>query len=128
MFSEDKVTEIFCLADEFCKFFDAQQEKSMLEAPQDGKRRRRKPNRMSDAEIILIMIIFHSGATNASNITIWNMSASIWHICFHGGYPTIDLWNWKGSIVPLDHIHQNRIVGNMYRHQLCGFHSLACMP
>ena len=22
MFSEDKVTEIFCLADEFCKFFD----------------------------------------------------------------------------------------------------------
>ena len=50
MFSEDKVTEIFCLADEFCKFFDAQQENSMLEAQQDGKRRRRKPNRMSDAE------------------------------------------------------------------------------
>ena len=38
MFSEDKVTEIFCLADEFCKFFDEQQEKSMLEAPVDGKR------------------------------------------------------------------------------------------
>ena len=61
MFSEDKVTEIFCLADEFCKFFDAQQEKSMLEAPQDGKRHRRKPNRMSDAEIIVILIHFHSG-------------------------------------------------------------------
>ena len=30
MFSEDKFTETFCLADEFCKFFDAQQEKSML--------------------------------------------------------------------------------------------------
>ena len=60
MFSEGKVTEIFCLADEFCKFFDAQQEKSMLEAPQDGKRRRRKPNRMSDAEIIVILIHFHS--------------------------------------------------------------------
>ncbi len=61
MFSEDKVTEFFCLADEFCKFFDAQQEKSMLETPQDGKRRRRKPNRMSDAEIIVILIHFHSG-------------------------------------------------------------------
>ena len=61
MFSEDKVTEIFCLADEFCKFFDAQQEKSMLKAPQDGKRHRRKPNRMSDAEIIVILIHFHSG-------------------------------------------------------------------
>ena len=61
MFSEDKITEIFCLADEFCKFFDAQQEKSMLGAPQDGKRHRRKPNRMSDAEIIVILIHFHSG-------------------------------------------------------------------
>ena len=61
MFSEDKVTEIFCLADEFCKFFDAQQEKSMLKAPVDGKRHRRKPNRMSDAEIIVILINFHSG-------------------------------------------------------------------
>ena len=50
MFSGDKITEIFCLADEFCKFFDAQQEKYMLKAPQDGKRHRRKPNRMSDAE------------------------------------------------------------------------------
>ena len=23
MFTEDKVTEIFCMADDFCKFFDA---------------------------------------------------------------------------------------------------------
>ena len=61
MFSEDKVTEIFYLADEFCKFFDAQQEKSMLESPKDGKKHRRKPNRLSDAEIIVILIHFHSG-------------------------------------------------------------------
>ena len=33
----------------------------MLETPQDGKRHRRKPNRMSDAEIIVILIHFHSG-------------------------------------------------------------------
>jgi hypothetical protein len=44
MFSEDKVTEIFCLADEFCKFFDTKQEKTMLSSPTDGKRHRRKPN------------------------------------------------------------------------------------
>ena len=23
MFTEDKITEIFCMADDFCKFFDA---------------------------------------------------------------------------------------------------------
>ena len=61
MFSEDKVTEIFYLADEFCKFFNVQQEKSMLESPNDGRKHRRKPNRMSDAEIIVILIHFHSG-------------------------------------------------------------------
>lgn len=31
---------------------------------------------------------------------------------------------WKGNPVSLNHIHQNRTVGNVYRHQLCGFHSL----
>jgi len=24
MFTEDKITEIFCIADDFCNFFDAQ--------------------------------------------------------------------------------------------------------
>ena len=38
-----------------------QQEKSMLEAPKDGRKHRCKPNRMSDAEIIVILIHFHSG-------------------------------------------------------------------
>ena len=56
MFSEDKVTEIYCLADEFCKFFDAQQEKSMLKAPVDGKRHRRKPNRMSNTGYAISLI------------------------------------------------------------------------
>ena len=46
MFTEGKITEIFYLADEFSKFFDAEQEKPMLSAPQDGKKRRCKPNRM----------------------------------------------------------------------------------
>ena len=50
MFTEGKVTEIFYLADEFCKFFDAEQEKPMLSAPQDGKKRRCKPNRISEIE------------------------------------------------------------------------------
>lgn len=42
MFTESKVSEIFYLADEFCKFFDAEQEKSMLSAPQEWKKHHRK--------------------------------------------------------------------------------------
>ena len=56
MFTEGKVTEIFYLADEFCKFFDAEQEKPMLSAPQDGKKHRCKPNRMSEIEAELEFI------------------------------------------------------------------------
>ena len=59
MFSESKVTEIYCMVDDFCKEFVLQQEKFMIE---DKKtRHRNKPNRMSDAEIMVVLILFHSG-------------------------------------------------------------------
>ena len=81
MLTADKVTEIFYLADEFCKFFDAEQEKSMLSASQDGKKHRCKPNRMSDAEIIVILIHFHSGGSVVSSIIISSIYAYIASTC-----------------------------------------------
>lgn len=59
MFSESKVTEIYCLADDFCKEFAVQQEKYMIE--DKSRPHRNTPNRMSDAEIMVILILFHSG-------------------------------------------------------------------
>ena len=48
MFPASKVTEIYCMADDFCKEFTLQQEKYMII---DRKtKHRNKPNRMSDAE------------------------------------------------------------------------------
>ena len=32
MITEDKVTEIFCIADDFCKVFDAQMEKYTIKS------------------------------------------------------------------------------------------------
>ena len=61
MFSEAKVTEIYCLADDFCKEFAKYQENHMLHTVHKSGKHRNKPNRMSDAEIMLIMILFHSG-------------------------------------------------------------------
>ena len=61
MFSEAKVTEIYCLADDFCKEFAKYQEKDMFSTSSKDGKHRNKPNRMSDAEIMLIMILFHSG-------------------------------------------------------------------
>lgn len=47
MFSEAKVTEIYCIADDFCKEFVIQQEKYMIK--DIFHKHRNKPNRMSDA-------------------------------------------------------------------------------
>ena len=48
------------MADDFCKEFTFQQEKYMIE---DKKtKHRNNPNRMSDAEIMVILILFHSSA------------------------------------------------------------------
>ena len=59
MFSEAKVTEIYCLVDDFCKEFAKHQEKHMFSRSSTSGKHRNKPNRMSDAEIMLIMILFH---------------------------------------------------------------------
>lgn len=58
MITEDKVTEIFCIADDFCKQFDKEITKHSLKSPAGTPTRRRK-RRMSDAEFITILICFH---------------------------------------------------------------------
>lgn len=57
MLTENKVTELFCMADDFCKFFDAMMQKYTLKS--DNKRRYHRDSTMSKAEIMLIMILFH---------------------------------------------------------------------
>ena len=58
MFTEDKITEIFCIADDFCNFFDAQMKKYTFKS--DKKRQYHRDGRMSKAEVMMIMILFHS--------------------------------------------------------------------
>ena len=49
MITEDKVTEIFCIADDFCKVFDAQMGKYTIKS--NTKRRYHREFTMSKAEI-----------------------------------------------------------------------------
>ena len=49
MFTEDKITEIFCIADDFCNFFDAQMKKYTFKS--DKKRQYHREGRMSKAEV-----------------------------------------------------------------------------
>ena len=57
MITEDKVTELFCMADDFCKFFDAMMTKYTLKS--STKRQYHRGFTLSKAEIMLILILFH---------------------------------------------------------------------
>lgn len=61
MISRDKVTEIFCIIDEFCKFFEAENAEKLL-ITSDERRRRRRSASMSDSEIMTILLLFHFGS------------------------------------------------------------------
>jgi len=55
-FTEDKITEIFYLADEFCKEFEAYLSSKII-----GNKPKRKPT-MTVSEVVTITILFHSGS------------------------------------------------------------------
>ncbi len=57
MLTDGKVTELFCMADDFCNFFDSQMEKySICDV---RKHRYHRACRMSKSEVMLIIILFH---------------------------------------------------------------------
>lgn len=58
MLSIDKITEIFCLVDDFCKEIETVKEGHILIENGPKKQRIRK-FKMSDSEVITILIIFH---------------------------------------------------------------------
>ena len=55
MISYSKITEIFCVIDEFCKEYDQIVEKSLLGNPP------KRPPIMSKSEILTISVLFHLG-------------------------------------------------------------------
>lgn len=64
MITVDKVTEVFCVIDEFCKNIDAELENNLLCRPAigDGKRHRKRKGQMSDSEIMTIIVCYHFGS------------------------------------------------------------------
>jgi hypothetical protein len=62
LLTKDKITEIFCAADEFCKeYAHVIKETRSLPSADDKKRRNRK-HEMSDSEIMTILMLYHFGS------------------------------------------------------------------
>ncbi len=57
----DKITEIFCFVDDFCIEFEKAKEDHALET-NTLKKKRNRSSKMSDSEVITIMIAFHYGS------------------------------------------------------------------
>ena len=57
MTTDYKVTELFCIIDEFCKHFDAENAGNLLE-DNSGVKRRRHQASLSDSEIMPILVVF----------------------------------------------------------------------
>lgn len=60
MIAVDKVIEIFCIADDFCREYSSEVQKHQVES-KDGKKRRNRPCSLSDSEIVAILVCFHFG-------------------------------------------------------------------
>jgi len=76
MITNCEITEIFYLCDEFSKEFEKNVENYRLK-PNDGKKHRNKANRLSDSEVMTILIVFHlSGTRNLKHFYLF-------YVCKH---------------------------------------------
>jgi hypothetical protein len=76
MLTANEVTEIFYLSDEFSKEFAVTFKKHVLQE-NDGKKHRNKPNRLSESEVMTILIAFHlSGMRNLKHFYLF-------YVCKH---------------------------------------------
>ena len=94
MLTEDKITEIFIMADDFCKVFnETLRRRGLMKVNPGRKRNYHSPNRMSDAGITVIMIMFHSSSHKCLNTSICKRYAADTSTSFHVRYPTTVLRN-----------------------------------
>ena len=56
--ADANLIEIFCVLDEFCKYFVPELKKYALDT--SGKGRRNRPGLMSDSEVMTILVLFHT--------------------------------------------------------------------
>lgn len=56
-----KVTELFCVIDELCKYFESENAGKMF-LSDDGRKRRNRKASLSDSEIMTILLYFHFGS------------------------------------------------------------------
>lgn len=130
MITEDKITEIFFMADEFCKVFDQMLRRKGL-VPHNPLRKRNyhRPGRLTHAEIITILIMFHCGGYRClKHFYLGHICTNCRHL-----FPEVVSYNRfveleKDGCSASCGFHQEMPAWEMYGHQLCRQHTSAGMP
>ena len=79
MTTDYKVTELFCIIDEFCKHFDAENAGNLLE-DNSGVKRRRRAASLSDSEIMTILFNLFRFFIYSPCLMAWEENSCI---CLH---------------------------------------------
>lgn len=96
MTTDYKVTELFCIIDEFCKHFDAENAGNLLEDNRGVKRRRRAAS-LSDSEIMTILLYFHFGTfRNFKHYYLFFIKGTM-KSYFPKAVSYNRLWSWKAA-------------------------------
>ena len=98
MITKDKVTEIFCIIDEFDKNLDGELKKN-LRLPThngNGKRYRNRKGKLSESEIMTILICYHFGTYRNFKEYYQNCIRG----CFHKEFPHAVSYNRFVELMP----------------------------
>ncbi len=121
MITESKVTEIFCIADDFCKEFEGEMAKNALPSTTDTPKRKRK-RMMSDAEVITILICFHFNSYR--NFKHYYLGCVRIH--WKSVSADILLQPLRGGHAPMfcgyDHVPAARVFRRVHGDKFCGQH------
>ena len=100
MITKSKITEIFCIADDFCKEFEVEMAKNALPSPKGASKRKRKRT-MSDADVMTILICFHFNSYRNFKHYYLGCVCIRWRHLFHftgrQGLPLAMSEPWQGN-------------------------------
>lgn len=129
MITRDKITEIFCMANDFCKLFDHFIKANGIAPKRDKfKRKYHRDPKMSSGEIITIMILFHlSGYKCFKHFCINEVQEHMTDL-----FPNTVSYNRfteleRSVVIPFT-LCEEMLHGEMYRNQFCRQHVASRIP
>ena len=100
--ARDKITEIFCIADDFCHIYARFIKINGLAPKRDkSKRKYHRDSTLSDAEVITIMILFHLMGYKCLKHFYLNEVYKNMTTCFLTPSPIIASLNWSERLLYL---------------------------